>query len=43
LELPDFDLDDNLGEDYFAPGEDLEGNLSIRQSSLVRITHRRLE
>jgi len=43
LELPDFDLDDNLGEDYFVPGEDLEGNLSIRQSSLVRITHRRLE
>jgi len=24
LELPDFDLDDNLGEDYFAPGGDLE-------------------
>jgi len=32
LELPDFDLDDNLGEDYFAPGEDLEGNSSMTSS-----------
>jgi len=32
LELPDFDLDDNLGEDYFAPGEDLEGDLSMTSS-----------
>jgi len=29
LELPDFDLNDNLGEDYFAPGEDLKGDLSM--------------
>jgi len=29
LELPDFDLDDNLGEDYFALGEDLKGDSSI--------------
>jgi len=32
LELPDFDLDDNLGEDHFAPGEDLEGDLSMTSS-----------
>jgi len=32
LELPDFDLDDILGEDYFAPGEELEGNLSMTSS-----------
>jgi len=32
LELPDFDLDNNLGEDYFAPGEDLEGNSSMTSS-----------
>jgi len=32
LELLDFDLDDNLGEDYFAPGEDLEGNSSVTSS-----------
>jgi len=32
LELPDFDLDDNLGEDCFAPGEDLEGNSSVTSS-----------
>jgi len=32
LELPDFDLDDNLGEDYFAPGEDLEGDSSMTSS-----------
>jgi len=29
LELPDFDLNDNLGEDYFAPGGDLEGDSSV--------------
>jgi len=29
LELPDFDLDDNLVEDYFAPGDDLEGDSSM--------------
>jgi len=32
LELPDFDLDDNLGEDYFAPGEDLKGDSSVTPS-----------
>jgi len=32
LELPDFDLDDNLGEDYLAPGEDLEGDSSMTSS-----------
>jgi len=32
LELPKFDLDDNLGEDYFAPGEDLEGKSSMTSS-----------
>jgi len=32
LELPDFDLDDNLGEDCFASGADLEGNSSMRTS-----------
>ena len=32
LELPDFDLDNNLGEDYFAPGKDLEGDLSMTSS-----------
>ena len=32
LELLDFDLDDNLGEDHFAPGEDLEGNSSVTSS-----------
>jgi len=29
LELPDFDLNDNLGEDHFAPGDDLEGDSSV--------------
>ena len=33
LELLDFDLDDNLGEDYFAPGDDLEGDSSMTTSS----------
>jgi len=32
LELPDFDLDDNLGEDCFAPGGDLEGDSSVTPS-----------
>jgi len=32
LELPDFDLDDNLGEDYFGPVDDLEGDLSMTSS-----------
>jgi len=32
LELPEFDLDDILGEDYFAPGEDLEGKSSMKSS-----------
>jgi len=32
LELPEFDLDDNLGEDYFAPGEDLEDKSSMTSS-----------
>jgi len=32
LELPDFDLDDNLGEDYFAPGNDLEEDSSMTTS-----------
>jgi len=32
LELPDFDLNDNLGEDYFAPGKDLEGDSSMTSS-----------
>jgi len=32
LELPDFDLDDNLGEDYFAPGDDLEEDSSMTAS-----------
>jgi len=32
LELPDFDLDDNLGEDYFARGKDLEGDSSMTSS-----------
>jgi len=32
LELPDFDLDDNLGEDYFTPGDDLEGDSSMTSS-----------
>jgi len=35
LELPDFDLDDNLGEDCFAPGEDFEGNSSVTSSQKV--------
>jgi len=30
--LPAFDLDDNLGEDYFAPEEDLEGDSSATPS-----------
>jgi len=29
LELPDFDMDENLGEDYFVSGKDLEGNSSL--------------
>jgi len=29
LELLDFDLDENLGEDYFALGDDLEGDSSV--------------
>jgi len=29
LELPDFNLDNNLGEDCFAPGEDLVGDSSV--------------
>jgi len=32
LELPDFDLDKNLGEDYFASGDDLEGDSSMTTS-----------
>jgi len=32
LELPDFDLDNNLGEDYFASGDDLEGDSSMTTS-----------
>jgi len=32
LELPDFDLDKNLGEDYFTLGEDQEGNSSLTTS-----------
>jgi len=32
LELPDFDLDNNLGEDCFTPGEDLEGDSSMTSS-----------
>jgi len=32
LELQDFDLDKNLGEDYFASGDDLEGNSSMTAS-----------
>jgi len=32
LELPAFDLDANLGEDYFAPGEDLKGKSSMTSS-----------
>jgi len=32
LELPDFDLDNNLGEDCFAPGGDLEGESSVTPS-----------
>jgi len=32
LELPDFDFDKNLGEDYFALGEDQEGNSSLTPS-----------
>jgi len=32
LELPEFDLDDNLGEDCFAPGEDLKGKSSMTSS-----------
>jgi len=32
LELPDFDLDENLGEDYFASGDDLEGDSSMTTS-----------
>jgi len=32
LELPDFDLDDNLGEDYFASENDLEGDSSMTTS-----------
>jgi len=32
LELPDFDLDENLGEDYFTSGEDQEGYLSLTPS-----------
>jgi len=50
LELPEFDLNDNLGEDYFAPGEDLEDKSSMTSSqktvefgTSVRITCRQLE
>jgi len=32
LELPDFDLDDNLGEDCFALGDDLEGDSPMTTS-----------
>jgi len=32
LELPDLDLDNNLEEDYFAPGDDLEGDSSMTTS-----------
>jgi len=32
LDLPDFDLDENLGEDYFASGDDLEGDSSMTNS-----------
>jgi len=32
LELPDFDLDDNLGEDYLTSGDDLEGDSSMTTS-----------
>jgi len=32
LELPDFDLDENLGEDCFASGDDLEGDSSTTTS-----------
>jgi len=32
LELPDFNLDDNLGEDCVAPGGDLEGESSVTPS-----------
>jgi len=32
LELPDFDLDNNLGEDYLASGDDLEGDSSMTTS-----------
>jgi len=32
LELPDFDLDKNLGEDCFAPSGDLEGDSSVTTS-----------
>jgi len=32
LELPELDLDDNLGEDYFAPGEGLEDKSSMTSS-----------
>jgi len=32
LELPDFDLDENLGEDYFASGDGLEGDSSMTAS-----------
>ena len=32
LEFLDFDLDENLGEDYFASGDDLEGDLSMTTS-----------
>jgi len=32
LELPDFDLDDNLGEDHFASGDELEEDSSMTTS-----------
>ena len=32
LELPDFDLDKNLGEDFFASGDDPEGDSSMTAS-----------
>jgi len=32
LELSDFDLEENLGEDYFALGGDLEGDSSVTAS-----------
>ena len=38
LELPDFDLDENLGEDYFTAGDDQEDKSSLTDSQGTKAT-----